>query len=263
MGYCNGTVLLGSMNIEEDERYKVNIKIQEDFNLQSLLADEAELLVWQRRNVFPDNATLEKALKWRTCLKHSDLYVQVVFDPYSMFRHYMREIFSGADDEESPTDTVIYLSPTQRDLLDQLSHCLQTGEKVVLQLNSLNQMEGLSNILYPFLTWSYKPSPDNKMKICSQEITPHADFQIYIVLPFELGSPHSFISFILHTVGLKQLTSLEMSKEGLSTLFHRHVLEKSRRELCIQQRALLADLSMHKQEASKCEVSCIHELREE
>ena len=258
VGYCKGAVALGSLEMEDEGIYKVNIKLQEDFKCQHILANEEEIIGWEREEVFPDEWTMEKCLQWRTVFQFDGGCAQVVFDPLSVFMKYFTALEKSASKNIEDSDAqLVFLSTAmiQSNIKDCLLQAAKTGKKVVLHVTSLSDTKTIQSVLYPLLTWT-KPL---NLTIKGKDLIPHQNFQFYIVLPYSLSAhhpdSHPFISFLLQVTPGLLMSSLECSEFGLSCVFLRHILQRMRKEICIQQRALLADLSLHKQQVTHSQVS--------
>lgn len=256
VGYCKGAVALGSLEMEEEGNYKVNIKLQEDFNCQRILANEEEIIAWEREEVFPDEWTMEKCLQWRTVFQFDGGCARVVFDPLNIFMKYITALEkSESENIEDSDPQFIFLTTdvVHSKIKDGLLQAAKAGKKVVLHVTSLSDTKTLQSILYPVLTWT-KPL---NITIQGKNFIPDQNFQLYIILPYSLSAshPHCFISFLLQVTPGLLMSSLECSEFGLSRVFLRHILQRMRKELCIQQRALLADLNLHQQQVTQSQVS--------
>ena len=256
VGYCKGAVALGSLEMEEEGNYKVNIKLQEDFKCQQILGNEEEIIAWEREEVFPDEWTMEKCLQWRTVFQFDGGCARVVFDPLNVFMKYITALERSESKNIEDSDAqFIFLTTNmvQSKIKDGLRQATKAGKKVVLHMTSLSDTKTLQSILYPLLIWT---KPLNKT-IQGQDFIPDQNFQLYIILPYSLSAPnpHFFISFLLQVTPGLLISSLECSEFGLSRVFLRHILQRMRKELCIQQRALLADLNLHQQQVTQSQVS--------
>lgn len=242
IAYCKGAVSIGSLVIEREGIYNVNIKLEKDFNLARLLSTEEESIVWEREETFPDELMLEKCLHWRINCDFNECCSQVIFDPLNYFTRYINGIAHNQQQLHHLTTT---------DLLQQLQVLGTGGNTLVLQIATLSDVDQLYDTLYPILTWSPSVKPD----ITMQDIQLVPNFHLYIVVPFNpFTTSHSFISFLLRATPGPQLSSLLFSQKSLSKVFLSQILHGMRRELCIQQRAMLADFSLHKQQIDKCQV---------
>ena len=256
ISYCFGMASMGSLSRDNSRINEINIKIEEGLSVQNVLAEVDELLVWDRSQVFPESALLGKALLWRMRMKYCKMFIQVVFDPENKASHFIEELYKGG--EETMDDTTcrwIPLGTDEPDLMKKLIHCAQEGSKTILQMQCLANIDRLYPILQSLIWWSNNCSHANAITLNSHEVTLNPNFQLYILLPLHISHKHALVSFIIQNSSLEQLTNLEVSQAGLSTLFHCHIIQETRRELCIQQKALLADLRMHKQEVINSDVS--------
>ena len=259
MRYCQGKVSIGSLTLGDDANaHKINIRIERDFNIQNVLAESDELLGLERREVFSDTASLEKALLWKLQMKQRKIFIQVLFDPDCIARHYIHKLYID-DDEDTPSDHVIIIQSDSTNLTDKLINCIQQGAITVLQVTSPINTNGLCSIIESLLSCSQPAASQDKfISLNSETILPHSNFKLFIILPYHTNSQHCFVLYVLRAFSSEHLSNLELSQQGLSTLLHRHIIEESRREMSIQRRALLADLIIHKQSVLESEVCYTH-----
>lgn len=246
--YCKGQVDIGCLTTTTGPP---RIIIPENFNSSSVLATEEERLVWEREETFPDKCMLEKCLQWRTVSHYGAHYTKIVFDPLNVYPQYIK----GLSKEDKNND-IHYLSDLDpHELVDQLETAAKEGHQVAILLNSLPDINSEPipyNILLPLLLTTSSAS----LIILGKKIVPKPKFTVYVVLPVSPFSPrpHPLVSFLIqHTPGLC-LTSLIFSQESLSNLFLKYILHCLRRELCIQHRALIADISLHQKQVTKNQV---------
>ena len=247
---------LGSMGQDNPDTGKTNVVIEHDLSVRDVLIEKDELLALERREIFSDNASLEKAFLWRIRMKQCRMFVQVVFDPDDVALRYAEGLSS--DDQENSTDgNIVFLKSCQSDYEDKLALSVEHGSKTVLQVFLPINTDHLSSIIDPLVTWSNKSTTglSDTLHINDKVVTPHANFQLFILVPLGINRQHVFVTYLLRAFVSEQLSNMELSQEGLSSLIHRHIVEESRRELSIQQRALLADLRIHKQSVVDSEVS--------
>ena len=255
--YCEGKVLLGSFSLDKSNAHKVNVKVASDLNVRKVLTEPDELLALERREIFSDDVSLEKALLWK--IRSNKLFIQAVFDPDSVALNYIEGLHNNEDEEQTVNRTV-HLKSTQTDLIEKLVYSIEQGSVCVLHVVLPIHTKLLCNAIQPLLT-HLNGSEHNDLLINNQIVIPHSDFQLYIIVPLSISSQHPFALFLLHLLASEQLSNVELSRKGLSVLLHRHIVEESRRELSIQKRALLADLRMHQQSVLESEV-CLHKQYE-
>ena len=256
IGYCHGNYQLGSINlnnIDENPIQRMNIKIKDDLNVQNILSNPDELLTLKKSGIFFDTVTLDKALLWKISRKP---FVKVVFDPDSMAPCYIQGIYNP---EGKGNSEIVCVDTNQQNLSDELLSCVKNGFVIILHI-----VHPISNTVFstikPFLLSSFET---NTIYIGNENVTLHSDFKLYIVLPLSVNNEHWLISSILSSSPSERFVNTELSQEGLTQFIHCLIVEECHRELSIQQRALLADLRIHKQsvlESEVCSMLCSYFL---
>ncbi len=253
--YCQGKVSIGRMALDNMSVHRMNIRIEFDLNVPNILVESSEeLLAIERREIFSDTASLEKALLWKLQINQRSLFIQVLFDPDSIAYHYIQKLYINDNDETTITKRLVTIESDSQNLANELIECLQHDTIAILRVSLPINTDHLCSIIRPILSWSQQTNPDKFILLNGENIVPHHGFQLYIILPFKTNYRHSFTSYIFRSFAIEQLSNLELSQQGLSTLLNGHIVEQARRELSIQRRALLADLILHNQSVLKSEV---------
>ena len=254
ISYCEGKAALGSLK-KSGAINKTNIRVEHDVSIKNMLAEDDELLALERREIFPDNASLEKAFLWKIRMAHCKPFIQVVLDPNDIAIQYVKGLFVS----ENSIDHMIYLTSSLSDFKEKLARSVENGSKTILQVTLPIDNEYVCSIVDQLLNWSkrFTQNSDKVLQIDNIAVVPHDDFELFIIVPLSINDDHHFVNYLLQTFSAEQLSNMELSQQGLSALLHRHIIEESRRELNIQRRALLADLIMHKQAVVESEVSII------
>ena len=234
-----------------DFRRACTTPIRESFSLQQVLATEQEILAWKKEEVFPDSVLLDKVLMWQARREHGDQYTaQIVFDPHRMYDRFARAVSNN-------NDSAMILSSDQADLMELIVKGLQENNSIVVHVKSLKSLH-LIKELRAVLTGSCVRS--NAICLIGQEIPIPDNFYFDIVIPCSPTVSDPFIDSVLNLTPVGQVTTLECSRQGLSAIFLQCLLHRMRKELCVQQRALLADLSIHKQEVQHCQEQVLSRL---
>lgn len=227
-----------------DFRKACSVPVQEGFSLHQVLVSEQDMLAWEKEEVFPDAIVLDKVLMWQARRDYNDgCAVQVIFDPHNMYDKFIRA--TGRED-----NLAMQLSSDQPDLLDLIVKGLREETPIVVHVKSLKSAPNLTKELHMLFTGSYLSS--GTICIRGQEIPIPNSLYFDVVIPCSPTAPEPFVDAVLNLTPVGQITALDCSQEGLSTIFLQSLMHRMRKELCIQRRALLADLSLHKQEAQRC-----------
>lgn len=260
MGYCKGERSLGSLQpIHTQSQFahmgtKPKIQVQEIFDLKQVLASMDELVKWKHDNVFPHSIILEKCLLLRAKQRFGKAQVHVVFDPHHQFKKYVA-VFNATDNEQQPSEiqeesqqvedvTTFFLSELTD--FDLLVESLMTECTIVLVINSVKCVPEAMKVLLPLLQCRDKDS----------EIEMDRGTNLFLILHASLSSSQEMtpLAVLFQALASFHIINLELEQEGLCNLVHHSVLEQIRHDLCVQQRALLADLQLHLQIAQECQV---------
>ena len=256
ISYCSGHVSIGSLVVEEKITHDVDIKLQKDFSFHNALATDDEKLVWEREEIFPDILSLEKCLQWKAVSCYSKgYYHQVVFDPLSFFSKYMNGLTAIKNDDIG-TVNMPYVSTdsTDSELTVKLLDAAEQGKSIAVHIQSLSTTDSFNSVLNQILSWS--DSSTSCIALEGKELSPLPHFQVYFVFSVSpyLSPLHSVVGRLLLTTPTILISSLLLSQDGLSSLFQSHILQCMRRELCIQRRASMADISLHQKQVTESQV---------
>uniref|UniRef100_A0A1X7TIU7 AAA+ ATPase domain-containing protein n=2 Tax=Amphimedon queenslandica TaxID=400682 RepID=A0A1X7TIU7_AMPQE len=265
ISYCSGHVSIGSLVVEERITHEVDIKLQEGFSFHSALATDDEKLVWEREEIFPDLLSLEKCLQWKAVSRYSKgYYHQVMFDPLSFFSKYMNGLIAIKNRDNNSTVNLPYTSTDSTDskLTDKLIDAAREGKSIAVHIQSLSITDSFNNVLNQILSWS--ESTTSSITLNGKELHPQPHFQVFFVFSVSpYSSPlHSVVGKLLQTTPTILLSSLLLSQEGLSSLFESHILQCMRRELCIQRRASMADISLHQKQVNESQEIVLSQVLE-
>lgn len=258
ISYCSGNVSIGSLVVEERITHEVDTKLQEGFSFHSALATDDEKLIWEREEIFPDFLSLEKCLQWKAVSRYSKgYYHQVVFDPLSFFAKYMNGLTAVKNNDiNNGTGNLSYASTdsTDSELTDKLIDAAREGKTIAVHIQSLSITDSFNSVLNQILSWS--ESTTSCITLDGKELNPQPHFKVFIVFSVSpYSSPlHSVVGRLLQITPTILLSSLLLSQEGLSSLFESHILQCMRRELCIQRRASMADISLHQKQVNESQV---------
>ena len=261
IGYCRGDCSLGTFQHSHNQSQfhhhvstKPNINLQDSFTLERVLSCSDELVKWKQDNLFPHSAILEKCLLLRAKHKFGSAQVHIVFDPHYEFKKYLT-VFSTNNHDQAPSmlqeeneqveDVLTFLLSELSDF-NPLLESLTRGCIVILVINSDKYISEMVKVLLPLFQCH---NGDSEL-----EINPST--QLFLIVHSPLSNNHHLapLTVLFQALASFHIINFELHQHALSNLVHHSVLEFIRHDLCVQQRALLADLQFQLQIVQECQV---------
>ena len=260
LGYCKGSWSLGCLQPSHSRSQfdhmctKPNILIQDSFTFEQALSCNDELVKWKQFNLFPHSTILEKCLLLRAKKQFGNGQVHVVFDPHHQFKNYLT-VFNTIDSEKPPStlqedtqnfENVLTFFLSELTNFEPLLESLTTGCIVFLVINTVKCISETVKMLFPLFQ-----SHDRNSEF---EINPGT--QLFLIVHASLSNSQDLspLTVLFQTLASFHIINLELDQQALCNLIHQSVLLYIRNDLCVQRRALLADLRLQLQIVQECQV---------
>ena len=260
VGYCKSDRSLGSLqpshNLSQfaDMSTRPSIHIHDSFTLEQALSCSDELVKWKQLSLFPHSIILKKFLLLRAKQRFGNAQIHVVFDPHDQFNKYLT-VFNINHNEQSPStlqqdnqqvEDVLTFLMSELTNFEPLVESLATGCVVVLVINTVKHISEAVKVLLSLLQCDDRD--------CDFEINPRT--QLFIIVHASLSNSQDLspLTTLFQALASFHIINLELDQQALCNVVHHSVLEHIRHDLCVQQRALLADLRLQLQIVQESQV---------